>query len=152
MKMKHFHLRLNKENLLQDEDALNSFMHNVSVKRTEAQHISSGQTSFWSILVFYEDASKIEAHPTSSIEKQLSFDPLTLNEEERHRYEALRIWRASAAAKDSFPNYIVASNAQLGAIAKLNPSAKEDLFTLKGFGEKKAIKYGDDIIALLNSI
>lgn len=154
MKVKHFHIRLNKENLQLDEDKLNTFMQTVSVRKTATQVITptSGQTSYWSIIVFYDDISTLETHYAPTTEKQQPFDPSILNNEERNRYEALRIWRADTAAKDSFPNYIVSSNAQLGAIAKLNPSAKEELNTLKGFGEKRTAKYGDEIIAVLNSI
>ncbi len=152
MKVKHFHVRLNKENLQQDEDKLNEFLQTIAVKKTASQLVTSGQTSYWSIIVFYEDISTLETHHNSATEKQLPFDPSTLTGEERNRYEALRIWRADEAAKDNFPNYIVASNAQLGAISKLNPSTKEELNNLKGFGEKKAAKYGDEIIAVLNSI
>ncbi len=35
MKVKHFHIRLNKENLHQDEEAINSFMQTVSVKKPQ---------------------------------------------------------------------------------------------------------------------
>jgi len=152
MKVKHFHIRLNEAYSQQDEETLNSFMQNVSVKKTAAQHIPSEQAGFWSTLVFYEELANIEAQLPPSTEKHPPFDPSTLNGEERDRYEALRAWRADTAAKDNFPNYIVASNSQLGAIAKLNPSSKEELCDLKGFGEKKAAKYGDEIIAVLNSI
>ena len=152
MKVKHFHIRLNKENLQQDEDRLNAFLPTVVVEKTVPQIINSGQTYYWSILVFYKDISTLETHLSSATEKQPPFDPSILTREERNRYEALRTWRAEEAAKDNFPNYIVASNAQLGAIAKLNPSTKEEVSNLKGFGEKKAAKYGDEIIAVLNSI
>lgn len=152
MKLKHFYIRLNKENLQQDEDKLNEFLQSVAVKQTSSQLVTSGQTSYWSIIVFYDDRGVLEIHHNSATEKQPQFDPSTLTGEERNRYEVLRIWRSDEAAKDNFPNYIVASNAQLGAIAKLNPSTKEELINLRGFGERKAIKYGDEIIAVLNSI
>ena len=152
MRVKHFHIRLNKENLQHDEDMLNEFMVTVAVKKTATQVITSGQTSYWSIIVFYDDISSLETHHTSGTEKQPPFDPSTLTGEERNRYEALRTWRLVEAAKGNFPNYIVATNANLGAIAKLNPSTKEDLNNLKGFGEKRVAKYGDEIISVLNSI
>lgn len=152
MKVKHFHIRLNRENLQQDENKLNEFMQTVVVKKTATQVISLGETNYWSIILFYEDISVLETHHTSVTEKQLPFDVSILNFEEKERYEALRVWRSNTAAKDNFPNFIIASNAHLGAIAVLNPSAKEELIALKGFGEKKAAKYGDEIIAILNSI
>jgi len=152
MKVKQFQIRLNTENLQNDEDKLNEFMQSVVVVKTATQVITSEKTSYWSIIVFYDDISVLETHHNSAVEKHPPFDPSTLTGEERNRYEALRNWRADEAKKDNFPVYIVASNSQLGAIAKLNPSTKEELSNLKGFGEKKAAKYGDVIIAVLNSI
>ena len=79
MKVKHFNIRLNKENLYQDEDALNSFMQGVSVNKTATQHINSEQPGFWSILVFYDDLRNVEAQLPPSAGKNPSFDPLMLN-------------------------------------------------------------------------
>lgn len=152
MKIRHFHIRLNKEYVHEDENSVNSFLENVNVKKTTTQYVTAGQTGYWSILVFYEELENIEAQLISETVKNAPFDPSSLNGDERNRYEALRIWRADTAAKDNFPNYIVASNAQLGAIAKLNPSGVEQLASIKGFGERKMKKYGDEIIAVLNSI
>lgn len=152
MKIRHFHIRLTKENVHEDENVVNSFLENVNVKKTTTQYVTTGQTGYWSILVFYDELENIEAQFISETVKNAPFDPSALNGDERHRYEALRIWRADTAAKDNFPNYIVASNAQLGAIAKLNPSGIEQLANIKGFGERKMKKYGDEIIAVLNSI
>ena len=54
MKIKHFYIRLNKENLQIDQDTLNSFLDNVVVKKTVTELIN-GQPNFWSILVFYDE-------------------------------------------------------------------------------------------------
>jgi superfamily II DNA helicase RecQ len=152
MKVKHFHIRLNKDNLHQDEEALNSFMQTVSVKKTATQLVSVGQANYWSILVFYLDTIPFEEHHENISEKQPSFDPSTLNVEERNRYDALRTWRADTATKENFPNFIVAHNSQLGAIAKLNPIATDELLKVKGLGKRRVARYGDEIIAVLNSI
>lgn len=152
MKVKHFHIRVNKDHIQHDEDTLNVFMETVKVHRTAQQLVTTTQANFWSILVFFSEASMDGTHLSKSSNKQPAFDPASLNDEERNRYEALRMWRTDEAAKDGYPSYIVASNAQLGAIAQMNPSSKEELSSLKGFGERKVDRYGDDIIALLNSI
>lgn len=47
---------------------------------------------------------------------------------------------------------MVAHNAELMSIAKMKPQTVEDLPKIKGFGERKIAKYGDDIITILNSI
>ena len=152
MKVKHFNIRLNKEYLYQDEEALNAFMRAVSVKSTATQLISTGQISYWSILVFYLDTPPLEEHHEKTSEKHSAFDPSTLNSEERNRYDALRTWRSDTAVKENFPPYVIAHNAQLGAIAKVNPTTTDGLLKVKGLGERKVAKYGDKIIAILNAL
>lgn len=152
MKAKHFHIRLNRESLLQDEDAINAFMQSVSVKKTATQFISKEQGNFWSILVFYDDTPAVLFHHDSIVEKQSLVETSVLNEEETYRFEALKSWRAYRATKENVPHYVVAHNSHLAAIAKLNPSASKDLFQVKGFGQTKVAKYGEEIIALMNSI
>lgn len=152
MKVKHFYIRVSKEHLQQDEDTLNGFMATVRVIRTAQQLVTTGQTNFWSIVVYYSDSTSAKSDLSDATEKQPAFDPSTLSSEERIRYQALRIWRSDEASKDNFPHYFVASNAQLGAIAKMNPQSTEELRSLKGFGDRKITKYGDNIIALLNSV
>jgi len=152
MKVKHFYIRVSKEHLQHDEDTLNAFMATVKIHHTAQQLITTAQTIFWSIVVYYSDSSLNESHLSKATEKQPAFDASTLNTEERNRYEALRVWRSDEAAKDNHPNFVIASNALLGAISKLNPTSTDELYSLKGFGDRKVAKYGDEIIAVLNSI
>jgi len=152
MKVKHFYIRVNIEHIEHDEDTLNGFMATVKVHHTAQQLVATAQTNFWSIMVFYSDSPLDNEHLSKAEDKQPSFDPSSLTAEERNRYEALRVWRADEAAKDNYPNYIVASNAQLGAIAKLDPTSTDELYSLKSFGDKKVAKYGAEIISVLNSI
>jgi superfamily II DNA helicase RecQ len=152
MKIKHFYIRLNEQYLQEDEVKYNSFMEAISVIKAETQFTSADTGDYWSILVFYRDAAPIEADQKDSTDRLLSFDPSTLNTEERKRYDTLRIWRADIAGKENLPHYIIAHNSQLGLIAKLNPTTTDELLYMKGFGERKVAKYGDEIIAVLNSI
>jgi superfamily II DNA helicase RecQ len=147
MKIKHFQIRLISEYLQADEDSLNEFLKTVVVKKTTPQLVTVGQTTHWSVLVFYDDISSLENHKNEKI----VIDTSTLTEEERTRYESLRTWRSDLARRQVLSNYIIASNAELAAIAKLNPTAVEELHKVKGMGEKKISKYGEEIIGLLHS-
>lgn len=44
------------------------------------------------------------------------------------------------------------SRQELITIAKVKPQSLDELSKIKGFGGQKISKFGDDIIALLNSI
>ena len=151
MKIKHFYIRLNKENLQIDQDTLNSFLDNVVVKKTVTELIN-GQPNFWSILVFY-DEQKADRQDRSS-EKIAVTSETELTTEEKNIYDILREWRQDKASELNVPNYVVAHNTELMTIAKIKPQSLDELSKVKGFvdGGQKIAKYGDDIIAVLNSI
>jgi superfamily II DNA helicase RecQ len=151
MKIKHFYIRLNKENLQIDQDTLNSFLDNVVVKKTVTELIN-GQPNFWSILVFY-DEQKADRQDKNS-EKVAVTSETELTAEEKNIYDVLREWRQDKASELNVPNYVVAHNTELMTIAKIKPQSLDELSKVKGFvsGGQKIAKYGDDIIAVLNSI
>ena len=151
MKIKHFYIRLNKENLQIDQDTLNSFLDNVVVKKTVTELIN-GQPNFWSILVFY-DEQKADRQDKNS-EKVAVTSETELTAEEKNIYDVLREWRQDKASDLNVPNYVVAHNTELMTIAKIKPQSLDELSKVKGFvsGGQKIAKYGDDIIAVLNSI
>ena len=147
MRVKHFQIRLTSEYLQADEDSFNEFLKTVVVIKTIPQLVIVAQTTYWSVLVFYDDISSLEKHKN----EKTVIDTSALTEEERTRYEALRTWRSDLARRQALPVYILASNAELATIAKLNPTTVEELHRVKGMGEKKIRKYGEEIIGLLNS-
>jgi ATP-dependent DNA helicase RecQ len=53
------------------------------------------------------------------------------------------------AGRDSVPAYVVAPNSSLADIARRRPPSVEELVEIKGFGETRAEKYGDEILAIL---
>ena len=151
MKIKHFYIRLNKENLQIDQDTLNSFLDNVVVKKTVTELIN-GQPNFWSILVFYEE-QKTNRQDRNS-EKNAVISETELTEEEKNIYDVLREWRQDKASELNVSSYVVAHNTELMTITKIKPQSVDELSKVKGFvsGGQKITKYGDDIIAVLNSI
>jgi|SRR5690554_4174769 superfamily II DNA helicase RecQ len=146
MKVKVFHIRLTKENLQSDQETLNSFMENVSVKKT-ATELINGQVAFWSILVFYDDQKN-----EKSSDKIAITDFSELTDDEKKIFEVFKQWRQDKATQMNVPNFVVCHNTELMTIAKLKPQTLEELMKIKGFGEHKIAKFGDDILALLNSI
>ena len=149
MKVKVFHIRLSKENSEYDQGSLNSFLESVTVKKTSAKLIN-GQTNFWSILVFY-DEQKIEKFGKNS-GKIVVKDFSELTNEEKKIFEVFKQWRQDKATQLNVPNFVICHNTELMTIAKLKPKTLEKLLEIKGFGELKVAKFGDDILALLNSI
>lgn len=148
MKVKVFHIRLTKENLQTDQDNLNNFLDSVTVKKT-ATELINGQPNFWSILVFYDD-QKAEKHEIKT-DKISVTDENELTDDEKIIYSTLKQWRQDKAAQQNIPNFMVCHNTELMTISKVKPQTLDELSKIKGFGGQKIAKFGDDIIALLNS-
>jgi len=149
MKLRVFNIRLNKEHLHNDQEELNQFMEGVTVKKTSCQLINA-QINYWSILVFYDQKANSESRSNQSSKICFPIETV-LNEEEQKILDSFKIWRQSKAAELSLPTYMVCSNSELVTLVKVRPDSIEKLVSIKGFGEQKIAKFGEEIIAFLNS-
>ena len=147
MKIKLFEVRLKKEYLRQDQNLLNNFLENITVKKTET-HLVEEKESYWSVAIFYEEKEGAVENPT----RKNSVKETVLTDEENRILTSLKVWRTDKAKELGVAPFVVSHNAQLFAVAKSKPKAISDLFSIRGFGEKNVAKYGEDIIALMNSL
>ena len=149
MKLKVFNIRLTKEHLQKDEEELNQFLETVSVKKTSCQLINA-QINYWSILVFFDQ--KTSREPLTSQLSKINYPIDTvLNEEEQKILDNFKIWRQSRANALNLPAYMICSNSELVTLVKVRPDSIEKLVSIKGFGDQKIAKFGEEIIAFLNS-
>lgn len=149
MKVKVFHIRLTKENIQADQEKINNFMESVTVKKT-ATELINGQPNFWSVLVFFEDQNLVKQMKNSDKISVSTFNELS--EDEKKIFEIFKQWRQDKATQLNIPTFVVCHNTELMTIAKVKPQTLDELSKIKGFGDQKIAKFGDDIIALLNSI
>jgi len=148
MKVKLFHIRLTKEHSEKDQEILNLFMSSVSVKKTKSELIQ-GTPNFWTILVYYSDSiqDKNSKSTKLSIENE---DELT--EEEKNIYNTLKIWRNDKARSENIANYMICHNSELMSVSSLKPKELKDFYKIKGFGEHKTTKHGEEIIEIIKSL
>lgn len=72
-----------------------------------------------------------------------------LDNTEQETYQALVNWRTRRSNEENLAPYIIARNSTLKEIIKLHPVTVRDLYTLRNFGEKRANKYGKEIITII---
>lgn len=147
MNLKLFNTRLSAETAMADQQAINAFMDSVSVKKTATQFVP-GNPDYWSILVFYED---LNGTYKKEADKQPAITEADLTETERSIYAALRLWRKDRATEINLPEFMVCHNATLMTVAKEKPQDLLSLSKIKGLGDQKIAKYGEDMIAILNA-
>jgi ribonuclease D len=66
--------------------------------------------------------------------------------------ECLKDWRTDKANELKVAKYLVCHNSELINIAFHQPTTIAALQSIKGFGEKKVQRFGEDILALLNAV
>ena len=76
-------------------------------------------------------------------------EEMELEKGEHKVYEALDDWRSRKASEENLAPYIIVRNSWLKEIINLKPSSPQDLVGIKGFGERRANKYGKEIIAVM---
>jgi DNA helicase-2/ATP-dependent DNA helicase PcrA len=65
---------------------------------------------------------------------------------------ALRTWRLERAKRDGVPAYVVLNDRHLLGIAAARPSSARELAACDGIGPTKLERYGDEILALLETL
>lgn len=66
-------------------------------------------------------------------------------------FNKLRIWRRDTAIKEGVKPYIIFSDATLIELCNKLPKTEEELLQIRGMGEKKFNKYGDELLKRLKS-
>jgi translin len=94
------------------------------------------------------ESVKTEIHVKETPETGV--DGLELNNAEQKVYQALDAWRSKKANEENLAPFIVAQNSALQRIAKLRPSTTKELEGIMGFGERRANKYGKEIITIIS--
>jgi superfamily II DNA helicase RecQ len=164
MKCKTFTIHLQEETRNFEEAELNRFLERVAIRQTFATLV---RDEYWSVLVFYEDASRsaaaqitpqenfpapIPAKQTASKTAEASgSEAIILSPEQENKFNLLKQWRNERAAEDGLPPYMIAQNESLMQIAAARIEKVEDFLDIKGFGEKRAQKYGEEILNILRA-
>ena len=66
-------------------------------------------------------------------------------------FERLKVWRRIKANKENVKPYIIFSDSSLIEIVNILPKNLEELKEIRGVGEKKLEKYGEEIIDIINN-
>jgi ATP-dependent DNA helicase RecQ len=63
----------------------------------------------------------------------------------------LREWRLERSREDAVPAYVVLHDSTLRELASVRPGSREELAGVKGLGPVKIERYGDDLLAVVNT-
>jgi hypothetical protein len=102
-------------------------------------------------------SSRFKINPSSeSISKpqpKVARDPIkNIKNHEETLIKALKTYRTAKATSNSIPPYYIFNNEEMGKIVEVMPKNKQEFISIKGFGQVKFEKYGEDIINIIKSI
>jgi len=151
MQIKVFKIRLSKDEQENDEKRINEFMLAHKVIKTASNFVES-HPCFWSVIVYFkdnDDESQIQRN--KSTEKYEITESDELDDYEKRLFTALKNWRIDRSKFEGLTPFLICHNTELMSVAKRKPQNLEQLYEIKGFGEHKIAKYGEEIIAIVNS-
>ena len=143
-------LRVDSETGSFDDGELRRFcdVHDV-VSVSEHHFVFEGIPSVALLLTWREPAGSRVFPPESSREPR---EEPELSDAEKPLYAALRKWRNDRARRDGRPAYVLFTNAQLAAIARLRPTTRAALESVPGVGEARLRDYADELILLVQGL
>ena len=125
-------------------EELNRFLRAHKILEVENHLISSERGAFWCFCVKYIE-SQWQSQPGDKLKVDYKEE---LDEGTFKVFSKLREVRKQIAAEEAIPAYAVCTDQELASMAKLKILTKEGMLTIKGFGEKKAEKYGLRILQM----
>lgn len=139
----------NKETRKAIRDACEECLPELDIKCNAMESIQKGKFSIEDYSRIRTDAL-LEELPAKSKRKlkrieQNEGDSPSVNEALRDR---LMKWRTERFKADNVPAYTIMHQSTLLEIAMLAPKTKAELLSIKGFGEAKFRKYGEEILAI----
>ncbi len=122
-----------------DEDGLNKFVLNKHVKNYRAEFFQDGDDKYWTVFLEYDPV----------VEKMSGNEAEGFDKGQRLLLERLKAWRKERAEKDGVPVYIIGTNREFADIVRSAPRSLEQLKSIKGFGNAKVSKYGNELIEII---
>lgn len=97
-----------------------------------------------------QDSSSASVSMTAN--SAISVSSALINVDDENLRKALKTYRTATATANNIPAYFIYNNEEMERIIEAKPRSKEQLTSIKGFGDVKVNKYGEDIIKIINSV
>ena len=129
-------------------EKINRFIAGHKVIDVEKHFSADTGKSFWSFLITYND--QIQNSEENYKKKKVDYRDI-LNEKEFTIYAKLRNLRKTLAEKENVPVYALFTNEQLADMVRGRMISKSQLISIRGVGESKIEKYGEEFLELLKT-
>ena len=131
------------------EEEMNQFLNSHRVISVQKSLELWDGAPRWCFCVEYLDGDPPSTTPQGSRKGRIDYKEI-LSAPDFKVYTRLRDVRKELAAADGDPVYTVGRNDQLASMAVKRPKNLAELKQINGFGEAKAKKYGEALLAAIN--
>jgi len=125
-------------------DEMNRFLAGHRVLTVQREFIQNGAGSFWTFCVEYLDSGA--DHARGSRREKVDYKEV-LSPAQFAVFSRLRECRKRQAANEGLPAFAVCTDEQMAMMARRETLTKAALMDIDGFGEAKAQKYADSLLA-----
>lgn len=126
-------------------EEMNAFLRSNKILQVEKHFVNDPEGSYWTFCIQY-----IEKTFQYTPEKKDKIDyKNVLDEPTFERFSILREIRKQIAIKEAVPAYMIFTDEELSRVAKLQDITVKTLLTIKGIGEKKIERFGEQFIQAL---
>lgn len=127
-------------------DGVNPQTGEVFLDNSPYEHPETIRALFTAISMLNAHQGNTRSEDNGNIEDE----EIELTPQQEAIYEQLRQWRSKKAHEEKIPSFMILHNSHLkGLIVALPISSIDDLLTIKGFGGKRTLKYGEEILKIV---
>jgi superfamily II DNA helicase RecQ len=102
------------------------------------------------VLDAYRDKPSRPSRKSDQSLSTIEHEEFELTPQQEDIYLQLKLWRSKKAQEEGIPSYVIAHNSVMKRMVVLPVTCTADLLTIKGFGEKRTRKYGEEILAVFD--
>ncbi len=127
-------------------EELNRFLAGHRILTVQRELIQNGRESCWAFCVEYLESPNAGSLGYQGRKERVDYKAV-LSAAEFAVFSRLRESRKALATADGLPAFAVCTDEQLAVMAKTETLTKSALLAIEGFGEGKAAKYAEALIA-----
>ena len=135
----------------QRQAELNAFLAAHKVLAVSRELVRLDDRAYWTFCIEYAERTSASVTEASEKKPKVDYKEL-LSPDQFDIFSRLRDLRKEIAERESVPVYAVLTNAQLAEIVQQRVDTRDGLIAVKGVGESRVNRFGDDLLPSLQSL
>lgn len=151
MKVRVLTLRLGSDGAFDEAPLVAFFEQHEALLVSEHFFVHDGMPTL-ALVVRYRPRAESAPAARADVRRSAEEGAVLVAEPDRALFEALRTWRNGRARKDGKPAYVLFTNGQLAAIARVRPRTRAALEEIDGVGAARVRDYAEEVLAVVTGV